>query len=163
MAKKAYSNLLNPEAVFEISALSGQGIKQLKAGITKLLPLSPAYYAPDEITTKWERFFVAEIIREQIFKLFKNEVPYLVAIEIDTFKENSGFPDYVHANIHVSKKSVKPIIIGHKGKSLRTIRENSEKNMEKFINREIKLELTVKITKDWQNDGSFLKNIGFYD
>ena len=162
-AHKAYCDLLNPKAVFEISALNGNGVKELKAGITNRLPISPPYYSPDEITTKWERFFAAEIIREQIFKLFKNEVPYLVAVEIDTFKENSGFPDYVHANVHVSKKSVKPIIIGHKGKSLRTIRENSEKNLEKFISRKIKLELTVKITKDWQNDRVFLKNIGFYD
>ncbi|MBU2529412.1 MAG: GTPase Era [Elusimicrobia bacterium] len=163
IAKKTYSDLLKPVKIFEISALNCEGLKQLKNGITEHLPLSPAYYAPDEITTKWERFFVSEIIREQIFKLFKEEVPYLTAIEIDTFKENSGFPDYVHANIHVSKKSVKPIIIGHGGKSLRTIRENAEKNMEKFINRKIKLELTVKITKDWQNDKVFLKNIGFYD
>lgn len=162
-ARKAYCDLLKPKAVFEISALNGTGMKTLKTGIIDELPLSPPYYSPDEITTKWERFFVAEIIREQIFKLFKNEVPYLVAIEIDTFTENSGFPDYVHANIHVSKKSVKPIIIGHKGRCLRTIRENAEKNAEKFINRKVKLELTVKITKDWQNDRVFLKNIGFYD
>ncbi|MCG2725472.1 MAG: GTPase Era [Elusimicrobia bacterium] len=162
-ANKAYSSLLKPEAAFEISALNGNGVKQLKDSIINRLPLSPAYYAPDEITTQWERFFAAEIIREQIFKLFKDEVPYLAAIEIDAFKEHSGFPDYIHANIHVSKKSAKPIIIGHRGKNLKTIRENAQKNMEKFINRKIKLELTVKITKDWQNDSVFLKNIGFYD
>ena len=162
-ANKAYSDLLNPKAAFEISALSGNGVKQLKNGIINQLPVSPAYYSSDEITTKWERFFVAEIIREQIFKLFKNEVPYLAAVEIDIFKEYSDFPDYVHANIHVSKKSVKPIIIGHKGRTLRIIRENAQKTAEKFINRKIKLELTVKITKDWQNNGVFLKNIGFYD
>ena len=162
-ASKAYANLLKPKAVFEISALNGNGIKELKAGIMKELPLSPPFYSPDEITTKWERFFAAEIIREQIFKLFKNEIPYLTAIEIDTFKENTDIPDYIHANIHVSKKSVKPIIIGHRGSSLKRIRENAERNLEKFITRKIKLELTVKITKDWQNDRVFLKNIGFYD
>lgn len=162
-AIKFYSDLLKPDEVFEISALNGDGIKLLKSAIINTLPVSQPYYSPDEITTKWERFFAAEIIREQIFRQFKDEIPYLAAVEIDAFKENSGIPDYIHANIHISKDSVKPMIIGKGGRVLKTIRENAQRNIEKFLSRKIKLELTVKITKNWQNDNKFLKNIGFYD
>ena len=146
-------------SIFRISALNGTNVKNLKEEIVKNLPLSPPYYPDERLSDRWERFFAAEIIRESIFNSYKDEIPYSCAVEIDVFEENEREPSYIHAQIYVSRESHKPIIIGKGGREIKKLRENSEKQMKKFLGRPVKLELFIKVREKWQDDPEFIKRI----
>jgi GTP-binding protein Era len=156
-----FKALLQVTEVFTVSALNLTGIKALKKAITAALPQSPPYYPPDQLSDRWERFFAAEIIRENIFRLYQDEIPYACAVEIELFKETPGLPDHIYAIVHAERASQKPILIGRGGQSIRRLREDSQKAIEKFLGRPAKLELIIKVTKDWQNSINFLKKTGF--
>jgi len=158
-----FKKLLQVTEVFQVSALNLTGIQALKKAITCALPQSPPYYPPDQASDRWERFFAAEIIRENIFKLYQDEIPYACAVEIELFKETPGLPDHIYAIVHAERASQKPILIGRGGQSIRRLREDSQKAIEKFLGRPARLELIIKITKDWQNSIRFLKKTGFYE
>lgn len=158
-----FSGIVPVRKVFLVGALGGAGVKELKAGILAAMPEHPPYYPVDQITDRWERFYAAELIREQIFNLFSEEIPYSSAVEIEVFRETEGMPDYVHAAVHVSRQTQKPIIIGKGGRQIRILREKAQAALEKFLGRPVKLELQVKVTPDWQNDPKFLEQIGFYE
>jgi len=143
--------------IFKISAKTGYGIEKLKEEIIKSLPISEPYYYDDSLSDRWERFFVAEAIRENIFNMYSDEIPYSCSVQIDIFKENKGIPDEIYAVIYVSKKSHKPILIGKNGKSIKELREKSQKQIENFLNRKVKLELFVKVKENWENDIDFVK------
>ena len=115
------------------------------------------------MSDRWERFFAAEIIRENIFRLYQDEIPYACAVEIELFKETPGLPDHIYAIVHAERASQKPILIGRGGQSIRRLREDSQKAIEKFLGRPAKLELIIKVTKDWQNSINFLKKTGYYE
>ncbi|MBI4656059.1 MAG: GTPase Era [Elusimicrobia bacterium] len=159
--QKYFTTAYSIEAVFKISALRRTGLENLKKAIIEKMPANPAYYPTDQITDRWERFYAAEIIRKWIFNLYADEIPYSASVEIEMFRENKEGPDYIRANIHVSKKSHKPIIIGEKGRKIAGLRQGSEKEIERFLGRPVKLELSVKVTENWENNPSFLKNLGF--
>ncbi len=163
MAVRFFSGLLPVKRTFFVSALGGQGVKELRAGILSAMPEHPAYYPQDQITDRWERFYAAEIIREQIFNLFSEEIPYASAVEIEVFRETEGIPDYVLAAVHVARPTQKPIIIGKGGRQIRILREKAQTALEIFLGRPVKLELQVKVTPDWQNNPGFLQDIGFYE
>jgi GTP-binding protein Era len=148
---------------FFVSALGGQGIKELKAEILAAMPEHPPYYPDDRITDRMERFYAAEVIREQIFSLFTEEIPYASAVEIEVFRETEGMPDYILAAIHVARQTQKPILIGKGGRQIRILREAAQAALAKFLGRPVKLELQVKVTPDWQNNLHFLQDIGFYE
>jgi len=158
-----FSGMLPVKKVFLISALGGAGVKELKAGILAAMPEHPAYYPEDQMTDRWERFYAAELIREQIFNLFSEEIPYATAVEIEVFKETEGIPDYILAAVHVARQTQKPIIIGKGGRQIKILREKAQAALEKFLGRPVKLELQVKVTPDWQNNPQFLESIGFYE
>ncbi|MBU2574525.1 MAG: GTPase Era [Elusimicrobia bacterium] len=154
-----FSSLLTIKKTFFISALAGTGVRELKKELLAALPLHPPYYPQDQLTDRWERFYAAEIIREQIFNLYSEEIPYASAVEIEVFRETPGLPDYIMAGVHVAKKSQKPIIIGKGGRQIRILREHAQAAIGKFLGRPVKLELTVKVTGDWQNNAAFLREI----
>ncbi len=158
-----YSSLLPVKQVFLISALTGGGLKELRAAIKASLPEHPPYYPQDQLTDRWEKFYAAEIIREQIFKLYSQEIPYSCAVEIEVFREVPGEDDQILAAVHASRASHKPIIIGKAGSMIKRLREASQKALEAFLRRPVELHLTVKITPDWQNNPAFLRDIGFYE
>lgn len=158
-----FSALLPVRKTFFLAALGGAGVKELREEILSVMPEHPAYYPEDQITDRWERFYAAELIREQIFNLFSEEIPYACAVEIEVFRETEGSPDYVLAAVHVSRSTQKPIIIGKGGRQIRILREKAQAALEKFLGRPVKLELQVKVTPDWQNDPGFLQDIGFYE
>ncbi len=162
-AVEFYSKLLPVAQVFHISALNGGGLRELRAGIKAALPEHPAYYPQDQVTDRWEKFYAAEIIREQIFKLYSQEVPYSSAVEIEVFREERGRPDQILAAVHVARAGQKPIIIGRAGSMIKRLREASHKALEAFLQRKVELHLTVKVTPGWQDNQQFLKEIGFYD
>ncbi|MFA6434856.1 MAG: GTPase Era [Elusimicrobiales bacterium] len=158
-----FSALLPVKKTFFLSALNGAGVKELRLELLAAMPEHPAYYPQDQLTDRWERFYAAEVVREQIFNLFSEEIPYACAVEIMVFRETPGVDDYILAAVHVARPTQKPIIIGKGGRQIRVLREKAQAALEKFLGRPVKLELQVKVTPDWQNNPQFLKNIGFYE
>ena len=162
-AAEYYSSILTVKEVFYISALAGGGLKELRAAIKYALPEHPPYYPQDQLTDRWEKFYAAEIIREQIFKLYSQEIPYSCAVEIEVFRETPGEDDQILAAIHVARTSQKPILIGKGGSMIAKLREASAKALGTFLKRPVELHLTIKVTPEWQDNPVFLKEIGFYD
>lgn len=154
------SSLIKFDKIFRISVKTGKNISTARKEIIAMLPLSPPYYPKDQLTDRWERFFAAELIRETIFENYSDEIPYNCAVEITYFKEDSPHGE-IHADIHVSKENQKPIIIGHKGKAIKMLRENSTKKISIFLGKKISLFLNVKCTRNWQESPQFLDK--FYD
>ncbi len=162
-AEDFYGKLLPVSQVFHISALTGGGLRELRAAIKASLPEHPPYYPPDQLTDRWEKFYAAEIIREQIFKLYGQEIPYSSAVEIEVFRETPGENDEILAKIHIARESQKPIIIGKGGSMIKRLREASVKALAAFLRRPVELHLTVKVNPGWQDNPVFLKEIGFYE
>ncbi|MCG6917113.1 MAG: GTPase Era [Deltaproteobacteria bacterium] len=145
-----------------ISALHGLGIDDLLAKIVSLLPTGPAYYPEDTLTDLPERFFCAEIIREKILNLTSEEIPYAVAVTVNSFKEDEQKNLIrIQADIHVERPSQKGIIIGKGGAMLREIGKQARLDMEKFLGARVFLELWVRIQKKWRKDPRALKEFGY--
>ncbi|OGS25957.1 MAG: GTPase Era [Elusimicrobia bacterium RIFCSPHIGHO2_02_FULL_61_10] len=162
-AEEFYRKLLPVKQVFHISALTGGGLKELRAAIKAALPEHPPYYPQDQLTDRWEKFYAAEIIREQIFKIYSQEIPYASAVEIEVFRETPGENDEILAKIHIARESQKSIIIGKGGNMIKILREASVKALAAFLRRPVELHLTVKVSPGWQDNPAFLKEIGFYE
>ncbi len=149
------------EKVIPISALENYNVESLLNSIIEFLPEHPKYYPDDQLTDEPERFFVAEKIREKVFELYKDEVPYSVEIVIDQFLERKNRKDFISASIIVERESQKPIIIGKKGASIKKLGELSRKSIEDFLMRDVFLELHVKVRPSWRKDENMLKNFGY--
>lgn len=146
---------------FCISAAQGKGVDELKQAIIEAMPVSPAYFPPGQWTDRWERFYAAEFIREQIFLLYKKEIPYSTYVEVEKFTEDLGDKNYIRAIIHVERESQKPIIIGKGGAAIAQLRKNAQKRIEEFLGRKYRLELTVTVTPDWRNNTQMLERFGY--
>jgi len=162
--EKYYTDLVQFDEVRKISAIEKRGTEELFSTIKTHLPEGPAYYPKDQLTDRPERFFVSEIIRENILELYKEEIPYSCEVEIEEFKESEkrGEP-FVHifANIYVSRKSQKSIIIGKGGQSIKQLGIDSRKGIETFLEKRIHLELYVRVKEKWRNDDRSLKSFGY--
>ncbi|MCX7698826.1 MAG: GTPase Era [Candidatus Goldbacteria bacterium] len=159
--KNLLKKINNSSIILEISSIKKININILIDEIIKKLPVSPPYYPDDILSDKWERFFVSELIRETVFELYEQEVPYSVAVSIEIFDEKR-IPIYILAYLYVSKKTHKIIIIGENGKKIKLLREKSQEKIKNFLNKEIKLEIYVKIRENWQNDEKFINKITEY-
>ena len=146
---------------FCISAAQGKGVDELKQAVIEAMPVSPAYFPPGQWTDRWERFYAAEFIREQIFLLYKKEIPYSTYVEVEKFTEDLGDKNYIRAIIHVERESQKPIIIGKGGAAIAQLRKNAQKRIEEFLGRKYRLELTVTVTPDWRNNTQMLERFGY--
>jgi len=150
------------KAVFPISALTGDGVERFTAEIVELLPEGPRYYPEDYLTDQPERFLVAELVREKIFHLTHQEVPYAVAVTIDSFSEDPARRRIdIEATIHVERESQKSILIGQKGRMLKEIGTRSRKDIERLLGCHIFLGLFVRVTKDWRKDPRALADFGY--
>lgn len=147
--------------IIPISAHTGEGIDSLLSCIFNNLPEGPFLYPSEDLSDNPERFFVAEIIREAIFKHYKKEVPYATCVAIDQFDEHETGKDFIHAIIYVERTSQKGILIGNKGEALKHVGKNARKKIEKFLGRPVFLELWVKVRENWRKDKKFLKEIGY--
>ncbi len=134
-------------------------LPELLKSIRQFLPKQDFIYDVDEITDKNERFLAAEIIREKIFRLTGQELPYSVAVEIEKF-EHEGQLRRIFAVIIVNRDSQKPMIIGNKGERLKEISSSARKDMEKLCGGKVWLETWVKIQKGWSDDIRALKSLG---
>ena len=146
---------------FRISAANGTGTEALKQAVIDAMPHSPAYFPPGQWTDRWERFYVAEFIREQIFQLYKKEVPYSTYVEIEKFTEDLGPKNYIRAIIHVERESQKPILIGKGGSAIAELRKRAQKRIEEFLGRKYRLELNVVVSPNWRNDTKMLEEFGY--
>ena len=150
-----------PEAIIPISALQADGLDLLITEIIRKLPLSPPYYPPEMLTEHPERFFVAEIIREQIFYQFSEEIPYSTTVVIDEYHEQKGRKDVIRATIIAERESQKGILIGKKGAALKKIGAAARKAIEVFLNRPVYLELWVKVREKWRKSDSAVREYGY--
>ncbi len=150
--------------IVPISALKLDGVDRLLDLVVKYLPEGPALYPEDYVSDQPERFFVAEIIREKIFQLYRQEIPYATAVEIDEFVEQDpehGGKDYIRAIIYVEHDSQKGILIGKGGEALKRVGIQARQEIEAFLGRPVHLELWVKVRKHWRKDVNFLRRLGY--
>ena len=151
----------NFEKVIPISASLGYNISSVLSAIIELLPFHPKYFPDDIVAQDDERFFVSEIIRGKIFELFKEEIPYSCEVLIADFKEREEKKNYISAEIVVEKESQKGIIIGKQGAAIKKVGESARQAIEEFLQKEVFLELRVKVRNKWRSDEKMLKSFGY--
>jgi len=156
-----YAERLKPVKTLRISALKKQGVEELKREILERLPEGEPFYEKGQLSDRWERFFAAEIVREQVFELYHEEIPHAVAVVVDAFREQPGRPDEVYATLFVERDGQKGILIGKGGKDLGRLRERAQARLEDFLRRQVSLELWVKVRKDWRKDPKSLAEFGY--
>ena len=150
-----------PQAeIIPISALNNFNVQPLKKRIESLIPPSPPYFEKDALTDKPARFFVTEIIREKILLYYQKEIPYSVEVVVESFKEEDE-RIHIQALIVVERDSQKGIIIGHRGVALKKVGTMARRDMERFFEKKIFLELFVKVEKDWRNRDKILRAYGY--
>jgi GTP-binding protein Era len=146
-----------------VSALKADGLDVLLRLIVEYLPEGPPYHPEDTLTDMDERSLVAERIRERIFHLYREEIPYSAAVEIEEFIEKDpahGGKDYIRATIYVERDSQKGILIGKGGEKLRKVGTQVRKEIEFLLGRPVYLELWVKVFPKWRQNPAFLKRLG---
>ncbi len=143
-----------------ISALDGSGVDALVDRIRDRLPPGPAFYPKDEASDLSLRFFVSELIREQLFLLYEKEVPYSCTVNVVAFREEEDI-DHIDAEIVVSRNSQKGIIIGKKGAQLKELGIRSRKEIEQLTGKQANLKLFVKVREKWREKETFLKSYGY--
>jgi len=154
-------NRILPEArVIPASAKAGFNVDFIFSEILERLPVSPPYYPKDALTDKSERFMAGEMIREKILLHYKQEVPYAVEVEIESFREEDKIIR-IRAVIYVERDSQKGILIGAEGKSLRRVGREARLEMEAFFAKKVFLEMNVKVKKDWRNDERQIRKFGY--
>lgn len=153
---------LNPEAIFAISALLGYNVPPIMDYIKERLPEHPAYYEKDELTDKSMRFFVSEMIREKIFKLYAKEIPYSTEVIVTSYKEEANITR-IAAEIIVERDSQKNILIGKAGAMIKKVGTYARQDIEEFIGGKVFLELFVKVIPDWRSKKNHLKRFGYDD
>ena len=152
---------LLPEAeIIPISATSKFNIEPLKKRIRELIPDSPPYFEKDALTDRPARFFVTEIIREKILLYYQKEIPYATEVVVEQFIEEPTC-GHIKALIIVERETQKGIIIGHGGQALKKVGMMARKDMERFFEKKIFLELFVKVVSDWRNRDNLLKSFGY--
>jgi GTP-binding protein Era len=158
----SYREICPFASILPVSALKGFGVDVLMAEIPSLLPEGPRYYPEDQITDAPERFIAAEMIREQILKHTKDEVPYGVAVIVERFQEDCVRNMIViDAVINVERDSQKGILIGKNGTMIRQIGQAARKEIERLLGVKVYLELFVRVQKNWSSSGRMMKEFGY--
>ncbi len=156
----AWKEIISAEEYIPISALKKINLQVVFDKIVGKLPIAPPYYPKDALTDKPERFFVSEIIREKILLTYKQEIPYSVEVVIESFKEEEEIVR-ISALIICNRKTQKPILIGKGGSKLKRVGTLARKDIEKFLNKKVFLQLYVKVRENWRDDDKTLRNWGY--
>ena len=157
-----WKQLLPDAEVFPTSALENFNVDNIMKRIIELLPESPPYFGKDALTDRSSRFFVTEIVREKILLTYDKEVPYATQVIVEKFDE-SDTAIHIMAVIYVERDTQKGIIIGHQGRKLKHVGTEARKDIEKFFEKKVYLELYVKVEKDWRNQESKLRAFGYIE
>ena len=157
----SYWEKIFPEIkIYPISAKEGFFVNELKEIFINSIPESPPFFPKDQFTDKSERFFVNESLREQILLNYDKEIPYSVEVITEEFKETNNLIK-IRSVIFTERDSQKKILIGHKGTALKKVATNARKNLEKFFNKKVFIEVYIKVKKNWRNDKLSLKRFGY--
>jgi GTP-binding protein Era len=155
---KAYSF----EAIIPISAILGAQVDELLEAMEALLPKGPPFFPEETLTDLPERFIAAEMIREKVFRLTGQEIPYSTAVTIESFSEKKkGSLVKIHATIHVERASQKGMIIGKNGNMLKMIGTEARKEIERMVGTRVFLKLFVRVHKNWSKDTKALRRFGY--
>ena len=146
-------------AIVPVSAEKGTQVNALKEEVGKLLPEAPAMYGADELTDRDERFLAAEFIREKIFRLLGDEVPYATAVGIDRF-EHDGPVRRIFASVYVDKASQRAILLGAGGERMKSIGAAARRDLETLFGGPVYLEIWVRVKKGWADDEAALRRLG---
>lgn len=148
------------DEVLPVSATTGDNLLQLRSVLEAALPPGPRYYPDDMLTEQPERFFVSELIREELFFQLRQEVPYAVAVQVEEFREDRP-KTYIQAHIIVERNSQKGIVIGTGGKALKSVGRNARQKIEAFLERPVYLDLHVKVYENWRKKDTALRGLGY--
>lgn len=154
-----HEQIPNAEIV-PVSAMHSFNTQSIIHHIVELLPEADPYYDKEQLTDKPTRFFINEIIREKILLYYKKEIPYSVEVEVEEFIEE-GDQVNIRAVIHVARDSQKGIIIGHQGVAIKKLGTLARRDIERFLDKKVFLQLYVKVTKDWRDRDAMLKQFGY--
>mgnify|MGYP000886988849 FL=1 len=146
--------------VLPVSAISRFNTDLLLKEIISRLPVGPPYFPEDQLTDRYERFFITEIIRGKIFGTYQKEIPYSVEVEIESYREEPEI-NRIAAVIYVARDSQKGIIIGHKGTMLKRVGTAARKEMEEFLGKKVFLEMYVRVAHEWRDNPRMLKKFGY--
>ncbi|MBP2638125.1 MAG: era [Firmicutes bacterium] len=156
-----YTSQFNFAAVVPISALDHTNFENLVGEIKKYLEPGPQYYPEDMITDQPERLVIAELIREKVLHLTKEEIPHAILVDIEEITTRPNDDLYVRAVIYVERDSQKGIVIGAGGRLLKDIGRLARADIENLLGSKVYLDLWVKVKKDWRNKANVLKSFGF--
>ena len=160
-AKKAYEALYPFKKSFVISAAKKKGLKQLLNSLCRAVPKGPHAYDVDDYTNQTEREIVEETIREGILRLYNQEVPHSVAVQVEQFSERENGKTYIEATLNVEKEAHKRIIIGKDGSGIKKIGRIAREKLNTMLGRDIFLQLWVKIRPDWRHNDLWIKRLGY--
>lgn len=148
------------DAIVPVSAASGRNLPELLRVLRARLPEGKAVYPDDQLTDRDERFFAAELLREKIFRLLGEELPYRCEAVVDSFRE-AGRLRRIEATIWVERESHKPIVIGKQGATLKRISTEARKDMERLFGGKVFLQVWVKVRRRWTDDARLLRQLGY--
>jgi len=151
---------IDVQEILPVSAARGDNVTQLRSVLEATLPPGPQFYPDDMLTEQPERFFVSELIREEVFLKLRQEIPYAVAVRVDEFREDRP-KIYIRAEVIVERDSQKGIVIGAKGKTLKTIGKNARQKIEAFLASPVYLDLHVKVMENWRKKDTALRGLGY--
>lgn len=151
---------LKIHSTFYVSALTGDGVGELLSEVKKLLEPGPPYYPKDMLSEQPMRFFASELIREQIFLLFHEEIPYSCTVEIIQYEEREDL-DFINAEVIVNRKSQKGMLIGKGGKAIKELGIKSREVIEEFAGKKVFLDLHVKVREKWREQENWVRNFGY--
>ena len=158
-----YAKAYDFAGIVPISAREGENLEGLLAEIKAHLPEGPQYYPADMVTDQPERLIVAELVREKVLALTRDEIPHAVAVDIEEMTARPKGDVYIRAVIYVERESQKGIVIGAHGALLRTIGQQARTDVETLLGAKVYLDLWVKTRKDWRNRANALREFGFYE
>jgi GTP-binding protein Era len=144
-----------------ISALQGDNLDRLLEATIERLPPGPRFYPEDQVTDQQLRFMAAELVREQVLRHLRQEIPYSVAVVVEQFKERSEDLTYISANVFVERETQKAIILGQGGKMIKRIGRDARQEIERLLDTRVYLELWVKVKKRWRKDERELSRLGY--
>ncbi len=147
-------------AILPLSALKKVNVDMLKERLASMLPLNPPFFDKEDLSDKSERFFVEEMVREQILLNYSKEIPYAVEVEVEEFKEEETIIR-IRANIYTERNTQKGIIVGAQGSMIKKTGTGARKRMEAFFKKKVFLDLFVKVRKNWRSNDADLKRFGY--
>jgi GTP-binding protein Era len=158
---EVFARLFPFHSCHRVSALSGEGTEGLLETLAELLPEGPEYYPEDMLTDRSERFIAQEFIREKVFELTGEEIPYSVAVTVESWQERENGVVVIHATIHVERESQKGIVIGKGGHLIKEVGLRARTDLEALLGAPVFLDLHVSVDKNWTKDPRALRRYGY--